>query len=86
MLDERLIMLDAAEIGAPYATRSFSDLELLPPNRVRFRFIGDTDWTVTLLPEPEFRLPLLSEPKAVSRKLGFKRHFVVDGDPKPQSG
>ena len=54
------------------------------PDTLRFRFIGDTDWSVQVLPEPGFRVPLLSEPTGVSRPLGFSRHFVVRGQPQPE--
>ncbi|GEM_PF-3905238 len=77
-------VLEAAVLGAAYSTGSFSDLSLLPPDTVRFRFIGGTDWTVRLLHKDQFRLPLVSEPRGVSRRLGFSRRFVVDGDPQPQ--
>ena len=79
-----LQVLDAAELGAAYSTGSFSDLSLLPPDTVKFRFIGDTDWTVRLLDKDRFRLPLVSEPRGVSRRLGFSRRFVIDGDPQPE--
>jgi hypothetical protein len=84
LLDAQLQVVDAALLGAAYSTGSFRDLSLLPPDTVRFRFIGGTDWTVRLLHKDQFRLPLVSEPRGVSRRLGFSRRFVVDGDPQPQ--
>lgn len=84
LLDERWQVLDEAELGAAYSTGSFSDLTLLPPDMLRFRFIGDTDWTVRLLNHQQFRLPWVSEPRGVSRRFRFGRRFVIDG--KPQSG
>jgi hypothetical protein len=84
LVDASLRVLDAAELGAAYSTGSFSDLSLLPPDTVTFRFMGDTDWTVRLLDKDQFRLPLVSEPRGVSRRLGFSRRFVVDGDPQPE--
>jgi hypothetical protein len=85
LLDADLTMMDVAELGAPYSTGSFSELLLLPPDALSFRFIGDTTWTVTLLPQPGFRLPWVTEPRGVSRPFGFQRHFVVDGQPLPQT-
>lgn len=84
LLDAQGRVLDQAAIGAMYATGSFA---LLPPqaeNRVRFRFIGDTDWSVEVLPAAQLRPPFFSEPRGVSRPLGFSRHFIVHGYPQPQ--
>lgn len=86
LIGPNLAVLDTAELGAAYATGSFTDLALLPPDTVRFRFIGDTDWTVRLLAQDQFRLPWVSEPRGVSRPLGFSRRFVVDGQPQPERG
>jgi hypothetical protein len=84
LLDAQLNVLDSATVGGMYSTGSFSLLESPEPATLRFRFIGDTDWSVEVLPEPGFRVPLLSEPTGVSRPLGFSRHFVVRGQPKPE--
>lgn len=85
LLDADLNVLDMAELGAPYSTGTFRELLLAPPDALTFRFIGDTTWTVTLLPQPGFRLPWLTEPRGVSRPFGFQRHFVVDGRPLPDT-
>jgi len=84
LLDEQWQVLDEAELGAAYASGSFSDLALLPPDLVRFRFIGGTDWTLRLFDQPQFRFPWVSEPRGVSRRFGFGRHFVIGGDPQPE--
>lgn len=84
LLDAQLNLLDSATVGVMYSTGSFSLLESAEPDTLRFRFIGDTDWSVQVLPEPGFRVPLLSEPTGVSRPLGFSRHFVVRGQPQPE--
>lgn len=84
LVNEQWQVVDEAELGAAYATGSFSDLVLLPPDRVSFRFIGDTDWTLRLLTRKQFRLPWVSEPRGVSRRFGFGRRFVVDGRPQPE--
>lgn len=84
LLDAQLNLLDSATVGGMYSTGSFSLLDAAEPDTVRFRFIGGTDWSVQVLPEPGFRVPLLSEPTGVSRPLGFSRHFVVRGQPQPQ--
>jgi len=84
LLDAQLQLLDSATVGGMYSTGSFSLLESAEPDTLRFRFIGDTDWSVQVLPEPGFRVPLLSEPTGVSRSLGFSRHFIVRGQPQPE--
>ncbi|EHL21156.1 hypothetical protein KYG_19771 [Acidovorax sp. NO-1] len=84
LLDAQLNLLDSATVGGMYSTGSFSLLDAAEPDTVRFRFIGGTDWSVQVLPEPGFRVPLLSEPTGVSRPLGFSRHFVVRGQPQPE--
>jgi hypothetical protein len=86
LIDASLHTVDAAELGAAYSTGSFTDLALLPPDTVSFRFIGDTTWTVQLLSKDQFRLPWVSEPRGVSRRIGFTRRFIVDGDPQPEQG
>lgn len=84
LLDAQLQLLDSATVGGMYSTGSFSLLESADPDTLRFRFIGDTDWSVQVLPESGFRVPLLSEPTGVSRPLGFSRHFIVRGQPQPE--
>lgn len=86
LLDADLRMLDTATLGGIYSTGSFVLLESAQPDTFRFRFIGDTDWHIQILPAPSFRVPLLSEPTGVCRPLGFKRHFIVRGRPQPESG
>ena len=84
LLDADLRLLDSATLGGIYATGSFSPLESAELDTFRFRFIGDTDWSVQVLPEPGFRIPLWSEPTGVSRPVGFTRHFIVRGQPQPE--
>ena len=84
LLDSDLVLLDSATIGGMYSTGSFSLLESPEPDTLWFCFIGETEWSVQVLPKPSFRLPLISEPTGVSRALGFKRHFIVRGRPKPE--
>ncbi|MFY3385807.1 hypothetical protein [Paracidovorax sp. MALMAid1276] len=86
LLGADLRLLDSATLGGIYATGSFSPLDSTAPDTLRFRFIGGTDWSVQVLPEAGFRMPLLSEPPGVSRPLGFTRHFIVRGQPQPERG
>lgn len=82
LLDGTLNLLDSVTIGAMYSTGIFSSLELIEPNIVRFRFFDDTDWRIELLTKPVFGLPFLSDPRGVSRKLGFTRYFIkIHGHP-----
>lgn len=85
LLDAQLNILDSALIGSPYSTGSFSSLELSEPNTVRFHFIGGTTWSIELLSRPGFRIPFISEPAGVKRPLSFSRHFIVRGNPRPQT-
>jgi len=81
LLNSGFNVLDSVIIGSIYSTGSFSDLQLIEPDELQFRFIGETDWRLQLLPGPEFALPFISEPKGVQRKFGFKRHFKIFGKP-----
>lgn len=81
LLDAQLRRLDCATLGAPYSTGSFAVLPSPQADVLRFRFIGDTDWSVQILPAPGFRLPWLGEPRGVQRAWGFSRHFIVRGHP-----
>lgn len=89
LLDARWHLLDSALLGAAYGTGRFGVLQLEPPDRVRFRFICDTEWTPDLLPRRGFRPPFVRDATDVSRKLGFSRHFsfsrhfIVRGQPLP---
>ena len=85
LLDGRLDLLDSATLGAPYSTGSFSDLDIEASSTVRFRFIGDTTWSVEVLPHPVFRLPFVPDAPGVRRRAGFARHFIVRGNPQPQA-
>jgi len=80
-LNDQFSVLDSVVIGSIYSTGSFSDLQLIGPTELQFRFIGETDWQLHLLPRPEFILPFISEPNGVRRKFGFKRYFKISGKP-----
>ena len=84
-LDKTLKILDSALLGGPYSTGWFSALSLEEPNTIRFRFIGDTTWSIELLSRPRFRIPFLAEPPGVHRPFGFFRHFLVRGNPRPRT-
>ena len=85
LLDGRLDVVDSALLGAPYSTGSFSNLDITGPRTVRFRFIGDTTWSVEVLPRPALRLPFVPDAPGVKRPFAFVRHFIVRGEPHPQT-
>lgn len=81
LFDSTLDLLDSSTIGAMYSTGSFRELRLVPPNILRFNFIGGTVWTLELLKEKVFTFPFCGGPKGVRRPLSFSRYFKVSGDP-----
>jgi len=84
LLNQDLELLDSATLGTMYSTGSFSDLQVIGESSLSFRFIGGVDWVLELLAEPRFALPLLSDPKGVSRRFKFKQYFDIKGDPLPE--
>ncbi|HLU40707.1 MAG TPA: hypothetical protein VK081_15080 [Planctomycetota bacterium] len=76
-LDERGRVCDRVEIGAPYTTGSFGDLELLPPDRVAFTFAAGDRWVVRLFDRPRLRLPLFGTPPGARRGWRWRRRFAL---------
>ena len=60
-------VLDAVELGAAYAPGILSILAAGPGERVCFSFFGGDEWSLELLPRPEFGLGLKGLP-VVRRK------------------
>lgn len=85
LLNKKFDLLDSAVLGTMYSTGSFSDLQITGENTLTFRFIGGIDWTLELLTEPRFALPLFSDPKGVSRRFKFKHYFDIKGNPLPEA-
>lgn len=85
LFDAKLNTLDTANLGWMYATGVFSLLGLAPPNTVRFLFFGDTDWTLELFDEERFVIPIVTDPRGVSRPFRLHRRFHISGTPKPES-
>lgn len=83
LLDADFNTLDSASLGAAYSTGHFRDLSLMPPAKVQFQFIGGTQWGLEILTSPEWRVPFFGDPGGVTHKPGFKRHFVLSGNPLP---
>ena len=84
LFDAQLNIVDSARLGWMYATGVFSLLNLCPPNTVRFRFFGDTDWTLELFDGDVFAIPFFQDPRGVSRPFRFHRRFQINGNPKPE--
>ncbi len=85
LLDADFITLDSASLGAAYSTGHFRDLSLQPPRNVLFQFIGGTRWSIEILAHPRWRVPFLGDPKGVMHNPGFRRYFVLRGNPLPGS-
>lgn len=86
LVDPGFVLLDSASMGWAYADALFSDLRLQPPDTVLFRFLGPVEWSVRILPERTWRMPLFSEPLGVSRTFGFVRRFIVQAKTPARDG
>lgn len=73
--------IDSLWIGGAYSTGIFQQLETDGAASVRFRFIDEKLWTITVLPEAAFRLPIVPEKKGVRRRFGFTRRLKVSSQP-----
>jgi hypothetical protein len=76
LLDSSLSLLDSAKIGWPYATGTFSVLDV-EDRSIVFRFLSEVPWRLRLLDGPQLRLPIFTEPCYVWRPFGFTRRFVL---------
>ena len=85
LLDQDLTVVDSARMGAMYSTGIFSDLDLTEPDTVRFQFFDGILWTLTLLSEAEFAIPIISEPTSVSRPFKFFRKMRLTAKPLPKT-
>ena len=83
LLNRDLAVVDSARLGAMYSTGIFSDLDLTQSDTVRFRFFDGIVWTLTLLSKDEFAIPIISEPKGVSRPFKFFRRMRLTDEPVP---
>jgi hypothetical protein len=77
LLDGALRLRDSATIGAAFVTGAFTDLTLVDPDLLRFRFAGDFSWCVELFDAARWRLPWLTEPSCVSRRYRLRRWFGI---------
>lgn len=84
LLDANGAPLDSITLGHAYSSGHFRLVAHEAPGLVRFRFFGDTEWTVRVLDHEGWRLPWGGDPPGVQRALGFKRRLVVGGSPQPE--
>ena len=84
LLDDSFKVLDSLTIGAIYSTGSFSEPQLISSNKIVFRFIGDTDWSITILEQAKFVIPYFSSIKGVRKTWQWRHYLHVEGQPKPE--
>lgn len=84
VLDAQWKIVDCATLGAMYSTGVFSDLELVPPNCLHFKFFGGITWTLELLNHDVMSLPF-SDSREVSRPFHFRKRFRIHGHPLPNT-
>lgn len=84
LLDDSFNVLDSLIIGAMYSTGSFFDPQLISTNKIVFRFIGDTDWSITILDQAKFGIPYFSSIKGVRKTWQWRHYLHVEGQPKPE--
>lgn len=85
LLDPKLDIVDAARLGAMYSTGAFTGLELVEPNIIHFDFFGATTWTLELLDEQSFAVPMVSDPRGVTRPFKLSCRFKLHGAPQPDA-
>lgn len=78
LLDKEFNIMDQARLGIIYSTGEFKDFKIISQNKASFYFIGENEWTVTLLPDFTFRVPFFRTPYEVSRLFKFKQHFIIN--------
>ena len=77
LTDPDLRILDLAWIGAPYDTALWQGVRIAGPGTIDFSLDQDGAWRVTILPRPEWRLPLPGTDGWIWRKMQFRRHFRI---------
>jgi hypothetical protein len=85
LLDANLDIVDSAHMFFIYSTGIFSDLDLTQSDTVRFCFFGGIVWTLKLFHKKTFALPIISDPRGVSRPFTFFRRFRIYGRPLPET-
>lgn len=80
-IDTQSGVIESLFLGGEYVTGTFENLSV-NKNSASFSFIGDTTWTVQVLPTPSLRLPF-SDPRGVSRPMRLRKYIDISADPAP---
>lgn len=83
LLDPELNVTDYARMYFMYSTGVFSNLDLTQDDMVRFHFLGEKVWTLTLFARRKFALPLMAPRLGVHRPLSFFRRFQLSAEGTP---
>ena len=81
LLDGSLRVLDQASMYGIYSTGTFSLLDIVCPDTVRFLFFGDVVWSLKISDHKTLRFPILSDPHGVHRPFSFHRQFKLNSAP-----
>lgn len=81
LLDRSLQALDQASMYGLYSTGTFSLLDIVPPDTVRFVFFGDVVWGLKISDHKTLRFPIMSDPHGVRRPFSFHRQFKLNSSP-----
>ncbi len=81
LIDVEYGVLENLTLGGPYTSGVFEDL-LINSHSIKFRFIGDTVWTIEPLSSPSLRIPF-RDPRGVTRRFGIKKYLNVSATPSP---
>lgn len=80
-IDTESGIIERLSLGGHYVTGTVENLNV-NENSVSFSFIGDTTWTVHVLPTPSLRLPF-TDPPGVSRPMGLRKYIAITATPAP---
>jgi hypothetical protein len=80
LLDRHLHVTDYARMYFMYSTGVFSDLDLSDADTVRFRFLGESVWTLKLFTQKRLVIPILSASLGVHRPWTLYRRFQLSAD------
>lgn len=86
LLDQHLHVADYAQMYFMYSTGIFSDLDLSEDDIVRFRFLGESAWTLKLFPLKRFVMPVVSATLGVHRPWALYRRFQLSAEATPKQG
>ena len=81
LLNANLDVLDSVCMSGMfgmYSHDTFRQLTLVEPDILEVSFFIEERRRITLFVKPEFRFPLLNEPRRVSRRFGFRQRFFVE--------